>query len=143
MADVNFKCSHCYQPLSATDDMRGQLIDCPKCGQTVEVPANVRPGVLSGDMSWQATASKPRPSIRPPQLSTGSRERIIYILLGLFLGSLGIHNFYAGRTGEGVAQLLITLFLGWLYGIGFLIVFIWVISEICTVTVDGAGVPFK
>ena len=123
--------------------MRGQLIDCPKCGQTVEVPAHVRPGVLSGDMSWQATASKPRPSFHPPQLTTESHDRIIYILLGLFLGSLGIHNFYAGRTGAGVAQLLITILLGWLYGIGLLAVFIWVISELITVTEDGAGVPFK
>lgn len=30
-------------------------------------------------------------------------------LLGIFLGSLGIHNFYLGFTGKGVAQLLISL----------------------------------
>ena len=35
-------------------------------------------------------------------------------LLGIFLGSLGIHNFYLGRTTRGVIQLLITVFtLGW------------------------------
>lgn len=30
-------------------------------------------------------------------------------LLGIFLGSLGIHNFYLGYTGKALAQLLISL----------------------------------
>ena len=30
-------------------------------------------------------------------------------LLGIFLGSLGVHNFYLGHTGKAVAQLLMTL----------------------------------
>lgn len=29
--------------------------------------------------------------------------------MGIFLGALGIHNFYLGYTGKAVAQLLITL----------------------------------
>ena len=33
-------------------------------------------------------------------------------ILGLLLGSIGAHNFYIGRTGRGVAQLLITLLSG-------------------------------
>ena len=67
------------------------------------------------------------------------KERLVYILLGLFLGNLGIHNFYAGYTGKAVAQLLITvLSLGWL----FLIVTIWVIVDVCTVREDAQGIPF-
>ena len=38
------------------------------------------------------------------QISTKSRAT--YIALGLFLGFLGIHNFYAGHTGRGVLGLL-------------------------------------
>ena len=30
-------------------------------------------------------------------------------LLGIFLGSIGVHNFYLGYTGKAVAQLLITV----------------------------------
>ena len=30
-------------------------------------------------------------------------------LLGIFLGSLGIHNFYLGYTSKAIAQLLITI----------------------------------
>ena len=70
------------------------------------------------------------------------KSRIAYILLALFLGGLGIHNFYAGYTGKAVAQLLITLLLFWLI-VPILIVWIWVIVEICTVTKDANGVPFN
>ena len=30
-------------------------------------------------------------------------------LLGIFLGSFGVHNFYLGYTGKAIAQLLISL----------------------------------
>ena len=77
-----------------------------------------------------------------PQASGEQKERLIYILLGIFLGGFGIHNFYAGYTGKGVAQLLITLLLGWLV-IPLLAVFVWVLIEIITVTKDANGVAFK
>ena len=69
-------------------------------------------------------------------------SRVGYILLALFLGVLGIHNFYAGYSGKGIAQLLITLLLGWLI-LPWLAVIIWNIIEICTVTKDAQGVPFS
>ncbi|MDO5722616.1 MAG: TM2 domain-containing protein [Actinomycetaceae bacterium] len=37
------------------------------------------------------------------------KSAIVAGILGILLGGLGIHNFYLGRTGLGVAQLLITL----------------------------------
>ena len=64
------------------------------------------------------------------------KQRVIFILLGIFLGFFGIHNFYAGRTGKGVAQLLITvLSLSFLSGISW----IWAIIEVVTITNDGKG----
>lgn len=38
-----------------------------------------------------------------------SKSKIAAGLLGIFLGGLGVHNFYLGYTGKAVAQLLITL----------------------------------
>ena len=76
------------------------------------------------------------------QAGAGSRSSLAYILLGLFIGTLGIHNFYAGYSGKGVAQLLITIFLGWIFGLPILAVFIWNLVEICTVTHDANGMPF-
>lgn len=39
-------------------------------------------------------------------------------LMGVFLGGLGIHNFYLGRVGRGVVQLLMSLLsAGFLFGV--------------------------
>lgn len=37
MANIKFTCPHCAQSIEATLAMLGQLMDCPSCGQTVEV----------------------------------------------------------------------------------------------------------
>ena len=37
------------------------------------------------------------------------KNKIVAGLLGLFLGTLGIHNFYLGYAGKGIAQLLMTI----------------------------------
>ena len=76
-----------------------------------------------------------------PVCAVAPKSRLTYILLGLFLGGLGIHNFYAGRSGSGIVQLLITLFLSWLI-FPIFIVGLWVLIEICVVKADGKGVPF-
>lgn len=72
------------------------------------------------------------------QIATG-KSRVTFILFGLFLGCFGIHNFYAGYSGKGVAQLLITLFLGWIFGLGFVITGIWALIEIIVVNTDANG----
>ena len=38
-----------------------------------------------------------------------AKSRLVAGLLGIFLGSLGIHNFYLGYTNKGITQLLITV----------------------------------
>jgi TM2 domain-containing membrane protein YozV len=68
------------------------------------------------------------------------RSRSTYIVLGIFLGFLGIHNFYAGYSGRGVGQLCLTVLT-----IGYLgvISWIWAIIEICIVETDSAGLDFS
>ena len=63
-------------------------------------------------------------------------------LLGIFLGALGVHNFYAGYQGRGLAQLLITIFLGWTI-LFLLITSLWAIIEVCVVTKDADGINFQ
>lgn len=76
------------------------------------------------------------------------KSRVAYVILGLFLGGLGIHNFYAGRTGIGIAQ-LIMWFISFLLSFvavglfGFVILWIWALIEVCTVTQDGSGKRFS
>ena len=66
------------------------------------------------------------------------KSRIAYILLAIFLGQFGIHNFYAGYNGKGLAQLLIcALSCGTLS----IVSWIWAIIDIITVTTDASGLP--
>ena len=71
------------------------------------------------------------------------RSRLVYILLALFLGVLGIHNFYAGYKSKGIKQLLCTFPGILLLGIPTLICGIWVLVDICTVSQDADGKPVK
>ena len=72
----------------------------------------------------------------------GAKSRLTYVLLGVFLGGLGIHNFYAGYTGKAVAQLLITVLTFWLI-VTLVAVWIWVIYEVITVKKDAAGLAMQ
>lgn len=36
----------------------------------------------------------------------GNKEWLVVLLLCFFLGGLGVHRFYVGKTGTGIAQLL-------------------------------------
>lgn len=79
---------------------------------------------------------------QPHMVVTVAKSRGVYIILGLLLGLLGIHNFYAGRYGAGVVQLLLTLLLGWIV-IGLVIVVPWILIELIVVTKDGNGNAFS
>lgn len=74
-----------------------------------------------------------------------AKSKLAAGLLGIFLGSLGIHNFYLGYTGKAVAQLLISLLT---CGFGAVISSIWGLIEgilILTgdIKVDGKGNPLR
>ena len=66
---------------------------------------------------------------RDTQYPKKGKSQIGAGLLGIFLGSLGIHNFYLGYMTKGIIQLLLTL-IGWmLFGLGPLISGIWAFIE--------------
>ena len=50
-------------------------------------------------------------------------------LLGIFLGALGVHNFYLGYTNKGIAQLLLTLIGSLACGLGPIAAAIWGLIE--------------
>ena len=70
-------------------------------------------------------------------------------LLGIFLGSLGVHNFYLGYTTKGLIQLLVTLLGGVLTcGIASFAIYVWGLVEgimILTgsINTDANGNPLK
>ena len=65
---------------------------------------------------------------QPTGYGYAQKSKIVAGLLGLFLGGLGVHNFYLGYTGKAVAQLLLTL-IGWIILIGPIISGIWALIE--------------
>ncbi len=74
-----------------------------------------------------------------------AKSKLVGGLLGIFLGSIGVHNFYLGYTGKAVAQLLITVLT---CGAGSAVSGVWGLVEgimiLCgKIAVDGKGNPLK
>ncbi len=45
--------------------------------------------------------------------SVPENSMVVYVLLAFFVGMFGVHKFYAGKTGQGVAMLIMGT-IGWL-----------------------------
>ncbi len=89
-------------------------------------------------------------AVNPTAVANGNPEaksKLVAGLLGIFLGSLGIHNFYLGYTKKAVIQLVICL-VGSCIAVGPAVAGIWGLIEgimiLCgKITEDGKGVPLK
>ncbi|NMM98342.1 TM2 domain-containing protein [Bifidobacterium olomucense] len=79
-----------------------------------------------------------------PQYPAGyaAKSKMAAGLLGIFLGSLGVHNFYLGYTGKAVCQLLLTL-VGWIIiGLGPIAAAIWGLVEGILILSSQYGSPW-
>lgn len=86
---------------------------CPNCGNPVAPSAVV---CVSCGVALQ---QKP---------AAGGKSKIAAGLLAIFLGQLGIHNFYLGYTKKAVIQLLVTILLSWTF-VAPTAIWIWAIVE--------------
>lgn len=111
------------------------LITCPECSKEVSDQARACPS-CGYPMAGPARVEAP-PNVL---VVRAPRSRGMYIILGVLLGCLGIHNFYAGYYGRGAAQLIITIALGWFFYVGLIITGVWALIEVCTVKEDADGV---
>ncbi|MBE6452200.1 MAG: TM2 domain-containing protein [Alphaproteobacteria bacterium] len=71
------------------------------------------------------------------------KNGVIYILLAFFLGTTGIHNFYAGYWGRGLSQLCLTLISAWFLYIPLLFVAMWALLELLFVNKSAKGINFS
>ena len=97
------------------------------------------------------------------QVPSKAKNRGIYVMLGLFFGTLGVHDFYAGHIARGVAHfcLGIWFFFGFLVRLSraedaidvsfafllllivFLVNYAWGIIELIRIKKDGKGIPME
>lgn len=68
------------------------------------------------------------------------KNRTVYAMLALLLGMLGIHDFYIGKTTEGLIKLLLNIFLCWTIIVPVIIFFITII-EAFIIDKDKQGYP--
>lgn len=122
---------------------------CPNCGQATGIGANT--GVkycthcgkeLNPNAAFCTNCGCATPAGQAMKNVNG-KSKLAAGLLGIFLGSIGVHNFYLGYTGKAVAQLLIALLT---CGIGAAVTSIWGLIEgilILTgsINTDGEGNP--
>ena len=112
---------------------------CPSCGAAVGFWAAEKELASS---THPVQSSMPIGALMASPSTTPPRSRVAYILIGVFFGTLGVHNFYVGRIYRGLGQLLTTLLAGWLV-LPLLAVWIWSIVDICVISADGDGVRFQ
>lgn len=92
---------------------------CKNCGAPIDPQASVcvRCGVSNGagETFCQNCGAQLAPGASvcvqcgAATVNTQSKSKMTAGLLGIFLGTFGVHNFYLGYTGKAVAQLLITV----------------------------------
>ena len=70
---------------------------CPNCGQPTVPGAYACTNCGFG----LAAAAAAAPAV-------GAKSKLTAGLLGIFLGGLGVHNFYLGYTGKAIAQILLS-----------------------------------
>ena len=100
------------------------------------IGTGIAPPPQAGPNSLAQTAPAPTTYYIP---QAQPKSRVAFVLLGIFFGALGIHNFYAGYVKKGTIQLCVTL-LTLFYGAA--ISWPWAIIEICVINKDAEGTQF-
>jgi len=73
-----------------------------------------------------------------------AKSKLVAGLLGIFLGSLGIHRFYLGYTGIGILQIVVTVVTFGLGGLwGFIEGIVYLAASKGSYTVDAQGRPLR
>lgn len=100
-------CKNCGNP------MDNLAVVCVKCGVSKGAGANYCPNCGNATPPGAQICTHCGVALYPPAssgFSGAQKSKIAAGLLGIFLGSLGVHNFYLGYTNRGLLQLLVTIF---------------------------------
>lgn len=135
------KCEEC------NSEMSDQARYCPKCGaenKFIFCP-DCKQKISRKAMNCPNCGCQIRNINNNVNENPNAKSKIAAGLLAIFLGTLGIHNFYLGYTGKAVLQLLLTLLT---CGMGAIITGIWSLIEgilifTGSIDTDAYGVELK
>ena len=125
------KCEYCENEVPAG------VSRCPSCGAAVKLSVDVV-AVAQPKVCEAPTCVPASTECGEGPLSCKRKMKAVYVVLGFFLGSIGVHNFYAGYKRRAIAQLLITVLS---FGYLLLVSWVWAIVEIIMVNDDASGRP--
>lgn len=77
---------------------------CPKCG------TEIKEGENFCSNCGNAENNEEQVNTTVTNGNSAGKSKIAAGLLGIFLGGWGVHNFYLGFTGKGIAQIFVTIF---------------------------------
>lgn len=122
---------------------------CVKCGVAAGSGTNYCPNCGQPVMPGAAACTNCGCYLPQPVPEGTQKSKLVAGLLGIFLGGLGIHNFYLGNTNRALVQLLVCLIAGiFTCGIASVAMEIWGLVEgimilAGSINTDGKGVPLK
>ena len=117
------KCSKCGEELNSIAKY------CPKCGEKAEKTSTKKYCSNCGKALDENITFCPGCGQNINTNNNQQKSKIAAGLLGIFLGGIGVHNFYLGYTSKAITQLLLTL-VGWIAcGIGPVIAGVWGLIE--------------
>jgi len=92
----------------------GQLRSLWNAGKITGKTCYFQAGMTAWEPMAQILSRLEPPPIKDtaPRTIKTAKSRFVYIILGIFLGPLGIHNFYAGYFRKGVTQIIV-----WVVGV--------------------------
>ena len=109
----------------------------PKLNNIVDKTSQLGNKLLDADLPEPITKIVKKTGEIGSEISTDIRTRkpnkIVYILLAVFLGAYGIHSFYAGNKKKGLIQLVLCF-----TGIGAVVSVIWAFIDIVRAVTKGA-----
>jgi len=117
--------------------------ECEYCGTAIPVKPKIVPPIVVSNVpnsggivpsnSGSAPSSDAQPSHYPAKYQYPSgyqpKDKTTTLILAIFLGWIGAHRFFVGRTGTGILMIVVVLFS---FGIGW----IWTLVDIIMIATD-------
>lgn len=91
---------------------------CGNCGAPVaaKVEEPAATSTVTQEVTPVAVTTQAPVASAEKVVEISPKRRLTAMLLGIFLGNFGVHNFYLGRIGRGVAQCILSVLGFILYG---------------------------